>query len=212
MPSNLGTWAAQVKRRDDYTCRGCGTQERAVLEAHHVLPKRKHPERALDVGNGITLCGNCHRLAHRGMLDMHAYGALRLPPKEQPKPEEPYVAPPKKGRRAWNRRPVPYPDGEPIVGMWRISELAMHLATTPEKAMHCITHGYVLTEFIDGSIYVLPESVYQYLEAATCEGTKDTRYKERLANLAAENMKHESVMAVRAVDMEFSPVVREIGR
>lgn len=51
-------WTREVKKRDGNTCRVCG--ETINLHAHHIKPRSKYPELALELDNGITLCGNCH--------------------------------------------------------------------------------------------------------------------------------------------------------
>ena len=51
-------WTREVKKRDGNTCRVCG--ETINLHAHHIKPRSRYPELALELDNGITLCGNCH--------------------------------------------------------------------------------------------------------------------------------------------------------
>ena len=51
-------WRREVRRRDGDACRVCG--ETINLHAHHIKPRSKYPELALELGNGITLCGNHH--------------------------------------------------------------------------------------------------------------------------------------------------------
>jgi hypothetical protein len=58
----LIAWAMQVKERDRF-CRYCGSVEK--LHAHHILSKSKHPEFALFLNNGISLCELCHIEEHR---------------------------------------------------------------------------------------------------------------------------------------------------
>ena len=66
----LAQWADEVKERDGYRCRMCGSDK--SLNAHHILPKRGYVETRLDITNGITLCPSCHRLgknaAHQNCL------------------------------------------------------------------------------------------------------------------------------------------------
>ena len=57
----LKEWADAVKARDGKCCR-CGTEHN--LHAHHIKPKRTHPELKLDLANGITLCYRCHKAEH----------------------------------------------------------------------------------------------------------------------------------------------------
>ncbi|MYA68775.1 HNH endonuclease [Candidatus Poribacteria bacterium] len=51
-------WRREVKHRDENTCRICAVQRN--LHVHHIKPLEKYIEFAIDLDNGITLCGNCH--------------------------------------------------------------------------------------------------------------------------------------------------------
>ena len=53
-------WKNEVKRRDGNACRRCGFENN--LHVHHIKPFKKYPEFALELDNGLTLCGNCHSL------------------------------------------------------------------------------------------------------------------------------------------------------
>ena len=53
-------WRTKVFKRDDFICRGCKIKGKR-LQAHHILPKCKFPERMFDIENGITLCEDCHK-------------------------------------------------------------------------------------------------------------------------------------------------------
>lgn len=57
----LHAWSAQVRERDT-ACLYCGSTDK--LHAHHILSKSKHPEHALFLNNGITLCEPCHIQEH----------------------------------------------------------------------------------------------------------------------------------------------------
>ena len=57
-------WRTAVFERDGYTCQNCG-QKGGKLNAHHMKPFALYPELRLDVDNGITLCKECHAMAHR---------------------------------------------------------------------------------------------------------------------------------------------------
>ena len=51
-------WRREVRHRDNNTCRICAVQRN--LHVHHIKPLEKYTEFAIDLDNGITLCGNCH--------------------------------------------------------------------------------------------------------------------------------------------------------
>lgn len=55
-------WRTAVFARDGYHCRQCGAS--GDLQAHHVESWAKHPEKRLDVENGLTLCVPCHEKEH----------------------------------------------------------------------------------------------------------------------------------------------------
>lgn len=69
----LRRWSLLVRLRDGFMCFMCERKCRRVssksdplswtevAEAHHIMPKAKHPETAYDLDNGITLCWRCHR-------------------------------------------------------------------------------------------------------------------------------------------------------
>ena len=58
---------SEIKERDNYTCQVCGNTDERVLHVHHIVP-RKNPIIAEDFINSpinqITLCANCHNIAH----------------------------------------------------------------------------------------------------------------------------------------------------
>jgi len=53
-------WRSAVFVRDDYTCQSCG-KVGGKLQAHHIKPYKMFPELRLEIGNGITLCVDCHK-------------------------------------------------------------------------------------------------------------------------------------------------------
>ena len=53
-------WRTAVFERDDYTCQECNIRG-GRLQAHHIKPYREHPEIRHDLGNGETLCVDCHK-------------------------------------------------------------------------------------------------------------------------------------------------------
>ncbi len=57
----LNAWSIQIRARDT-ACLYCGSTSK--LQAHHILSKSKHPDWALFLNNGITLCESCHTQEH----------------------------------------------------------------------------------------------------------------------------------------------------
>ncbi|MCI6000106.1 MAG: HNH endonuclease [Finegoldia magna] len=55
-----------VKKRDKYTCRGCGFYfDNKIVEAHHLIPiSSTEEEKQVKKDDLITLCPNCHAIAH----------------------------------------------------------------------------------------------------------------------------------------------------
>ena len=51
-------WRKAVIERDNHTCQDCGLTEN--LEAHHIRSILEYPEGIFEVGNGLTLCKDCH--------------------------------------------------------------------------------------------------------------------------------------------------------
>jgi hypothetical protein len=62
IPYCLRLWSCFVRLRDGNRCVVCHT--RYDLFAHHILRKSFLIEARFQTGNGITLCGSCHRDAH----------------------------------------------------------------------------------------------------------------------------------------------------
>lgn len=58
----LQLWSRLIRARDGNRCVNCSSTER--IQAHHVIRKALLPAGALDPGNGVTLCGDCHRKIH----------------------------------------------------------------------------------------------------------------------------------------------------
>ena len=52
-------WADAVKKRDNWTCRRCGHQERRHLQAAHIHSRSRKSTRH-DLANGVCLCAGCH--------------------------------------------------------------------------------------------------------------------------------------------------------
>jgi hypothetical protein len=59
---NLNAWAVKVKEAVPF-CEWCYSEDN--LEAHHILPKAKFPQHALDLKNGRTMCNYCHTMIHK---------------------------------------------------------------------------------------------------------------------------------------------------
>lgn len=61
---NQEDWRKQVYERDNYVCQCCG-QRGGRLNAHHLDGYNWCKERRFDVGNGVTLCEDCHKAFHK---------------------------------------------------------------------------------------------------------------------------------------------------
>ena len=70
-------WRNAVYRRDNWTCCECGKRG-GRLNAHHVEPVARFPEHRFDVDNGIALCIECHKAAHRKHGKPKSIAANRL--------------------------------------------------------------------------------------------------------------------------------------
>jgi hypothetical protein len=57
-------WRLSVMERDLFTCQNCG-KTACKLQVHHIKPYKDYPELRTDTSNGITLCVECHKKAHR---------------------------------------------------------------------------------------------------------------------------------------------------
>lgn len=55
-------WVKAVKDRDGWKCVDCDATDR--LHAHHIKGWRDAPELRFEVNNGVTLCHECHVMAH----------------------------------------------------------------------------------------------------------------------------------------------------
>ena len=60
-----GIWRKKVYERDNFTCQCCGYDKGGVLNAHHKDGYNWCKEKRLEVGNGVTLCKQCHDKFHK---------------------------------------------------------------------------------------------------------------------------------------------------
>ena len=58
----LRLWSRFIKTRDAFRCLCCDSVDR--IQAHHIMRRSFFPPSALDLGNGITLCPECHQRVH----------------------------------------------------------------------------------------------------------------------------------------------------
>ncbi|KGX18258.1 HNH endonuclease [Burkholderia pseudomallei] len=58
----LRLWSRFIKVRDSYRCVCCNSKER--IQSHHIVRKTLYPWGAFELGNGITLCYECHGRVH----------------------------------------------------------------------------------------------------------------------------------------------------
>lgn len=71
------TWRRKVFERDGFACKGCGRSD--WIEAHHLLRKHDHPDIALNVNNGMTLCGpSTDRTTCHGRVTGSEYKSLPM--------------------------------------------------------------------------------------------------------------------------------------
>jgi len=75
MAMNFGQWAKAVFKADKYKCRGlfCDPWGRVAVngDPHHIKLRSQGGKNEL--GNGITLCHQCHEYAH-GRDNLHIHG------------------------------------------------------------------------------------------------------------------------------------------
>ena len=58
-------WRSFVFQRDGFTCRICKDPKKYELRAHHLDAWHWAKDKRFELGNGITLCVNCHDLFHK---------------------------------------------------------------------------------------------------------------------------------------------------
>lgn len=71
-------WRQEVRQRDKNTCRVCGVHHN--LHIHHIKPLDKYPEFAIELDNGLTLCGNCHSLLNSKEESTNLQGFIKKYP------------------------------------------------------------------------------------------------------------------------------------
>jgi transposase len=62
-------WREKVLSRDGFRCKKCGS--RRDLQAHHIETWENAPKKRFLVGNGITLCLECHSKIHPWMRKIY---------------------------------------------------------------------------------------------------------------------------------------------
>lgn len=58
-------WRRSVFERDHYACHLCNDSKGGNLVAHHILTFKNFPHLRFDIGNGVTMCKNCHIRIHK---------------------------------------------------------------------------------------------------------------------------------------------------
>lgn len=58
----LRLWSRFIKTRDAFRCLCCDSRE--GIQAHHIIRRTRYPLGALELGNGVTLCPECHKRVH----------------------------------------------------------------------------------------------------------------------------------------------------
>lgn len=59
----LRLWSNFVKNRDGYRCVNCNATN--GIQAHHIMRQAVCPLGTFEMGNGITLCRDCHQKIHK---------------------------------------------------------------------------------------------------------------------------------------------------
>ena len=58
----LRLWGRFIKTRDAFRCLCCESVE--GIQAHHIIRRTRCPWGIFDLGNGVTLCPECHKRVH----------------------------------------------------------------------------------------------------------------------------------------------------
>ncbi|MNW40386.1 hypothetical protein D3C74_174990 [compost metagenome] len=59
----LRLWSNFIRARDDHRCVNCESSNE--IQAHHIMRQVVCPLGMFEIGNGITLCRDCHKKIHR---------------------------------------------------------------------------------------------------------------------------------------------------
>ena len=70
-------WRKKVYARDKHCCRWPGCNKRKGLQAHHIMKWSDFPGLRYEIGNGITLCKQHHKMV-TGNEDSYAGSFLRI--------------------------------------------------------------------------------------------------------------------------------------
>jgi len=70
---NKKEWIEVIYERDKNICKKCGGYVEGQIP-HHVKPKGRYPELALETDNGILLHMKCHRWVHDNPKEAHKLG------------------------------------------------------------------------------------------------------------------------------------------
>jgi hypothetical protein len=60
----LALWSRFIRARDAHQCGVCNSDDR--VQAHHIFRRTLLSQARYELGNGITLCYECHKVAHGG--------------------------------------------------------------------------------------------------------------------------------------------------
>lgn len=72
-------WRINVFKRDNFKCVCCGNKKQ--LEAHHLYGFSEYPVARIIIGNGITLCKNCHNTSIKNSFH-NLYGTKDFCPED----------------------------------------------------------------------------------------------------------------------------------
>ena len=56
------------KIRDSFTCQVCGAKGKSKVQGHHIFDHMFRGAPSTD--NIITLCSDCHKKVHKGLIDI----------------------------------------------------------------------------------------------------------------------------------------------